>query len=617
MNVNPITLEVIRHALESVAEQMTASISHAGYSDIVKEGKDCSSALFDRQGRLMSEGANVPIHLNCLAPVLATVLADYFPPDSLEPGDLILTNDPYLGNGSQGPHHTNDVVSIQPVFWEDELFGFATIMVHHSDVGGMWSGNGAWNQEIWQEGLRLQPVKLYRAGQLDEQLLMLILNNSRRPYHMRGDLLAQVSACRRGVLAVGQLLEKYGSELLAACAEELMGYSERRTRAKLATIPDGRYEHEELVLEDGTAGGPYRLKVALTVQGSDLLVDYTGTDPQIKGPINAPWSATYSATLYTLRCLTGPTIPSNDGCRRPITILAPEGSLVNCRLPAACYQRMVVCHSLVDLIMGALAPAIPHWVMADSCGCIYNDGTGINLETHGRGGDVEHRQGWSDCCSHGGLGARPDKDGISAMACHVTNVANPPVEVTEIGAPVLILERALRPDSGGPGQYRGGLGQIYTWKSLAHDVRFNWTSQKTRIPPQGLFGGKPGQAGRWIVRPADKEEWVLQHAIGTAELAFGDSVVCLMAGGGGYGDPFLRDPEAVRRDVMDGLVSVQSARDDYGVVIMASEPYEIDVAATEILRGQDALGTKNEKCTGSHRRIGGCGKLGAGVAGPH
>jgi N-methylhydantoinase B len=230
--------------------------------------------------------------------------------------------------------------------------------------------------------------------------------------------------------------------------------------------------------------------------------------------------------------------------------------------------------------------------MADSCGCIYNSGTGINLDTHARGGDVEHRQGWSDCCSHGGLGARPNKDGVSAMACHVTNVANPPVEVTEIGAPVLILERALRPDSGGPGQYRGGLGQIYTWKSLAHDVRFSWTSQKTKIPPQGLFGGDPGRVGRWIVRQAGKEEHVLQQAIGTAELGYGDSVVCLMVGGGGYGDPLLRDPEAVRRDVVDGLVSIQSARDDYGVVIMISEECEIDVVATEALRSARLLGSE-------------------------
>jgi N-methylhydantoinase B len=583
MNVNPITLEVIRHALESAAEQMTAAVAHAGYSDIVKEGKDCSSALFDRHGRLVAEGANVPIHLNCLTPVLETVLTDYFPPESLAPGDLILTNDPYIGDGSKGSHHTNDIISIQPVFLDHELLGFATIMVHHSDVGGMWPGNGAWNIDIWQEGLRLQPAKLYNSGQLDEQLLALILNNSRRPYHMRGDLMAQVSACRTGARAVGALAEKYGNEFLLACAQELMDYSERRTRAQLAAIPDGRYEHEELILEDGTAGGPYRLRVVITVQNGDLLVDFTGTDPQIKGPINAPWSATYSATLYSLRCLSDPTIPSNDGCQRPISMIAPRGSLVNCCLPAATYQRMVVCHSIVDLIMGALAPAIPDRVMADSCGCIYNDGNGINLETHGRGGDVEHRQGWSDCCSHGGLGARPNKDGVSAMACHVTNVANPPVEVTEIGAPVIILERALRPDSGGPGQYRGGLGQIYTWQPFAHDVHFGWTSQKTKIPPQGLFGGRPGLAGRWIVKSGN-EERELENSIGTSELNHGDVVVCLMAGGGGYGDPLKRDPELVRQDVAAGLVSLQSARDDYGVVILPSADYQVDVTATEDLR---------------------------------
>jgi len=584
MNVNPITLEVLRHAFESVAEQMTAAVTRTSYSDIVKEGKDCSSALFDEKGRLIAEGANVPIHLNCLSPVLEIVLSHYFPADSLAEGDVILTNDPYAGGESKGSHHTNDLISIQPIFWNGSLVGFATIMVHHTDVGGMWAGNSAWNQEIWQEGLRMQPIKLYKGGQLDEQLLSLILNNSRSPYKMRGDLMAQVSACTKGVRAMEQLAEKYGLELLTASAEELMEYSERQTRSQLAKIPDGKYGHEEFILEDGTAGGPYRLKVAIEVEDGNLSVDFAGTDPQIKGPINAPWSATYSATLYTLRCLTDHTIPSNAGCQRLITVTAPEGSLVNCRLPAATYQRMVVCHSVVDLIMGALAPAIPDRIMADSCGCIYNSGTGINLETHGRGGDVESRQGWSDCCSHGGLGARATKDGLGAMACHVTNVANPPVEVTEIGAPVLVLERALRPNSGGAGQYRGGLGQIYTWKSLASDALFSWTSQKTKVPPQGFFKGKPGQVGRWIVRNADGEESELEHAIGNMELGYGDIVTCLMAGGGGYGDPLLRYPDAVQQDVRRGFVSIQNAQDDYGVVISGSGSYEIDRAATETLR---------------------------------
>ena len=586
MKISPITLEVMRHAFESVAEQMAATITRTSYSAIVKEGKDCSSALFDARGRLVAEGANVPIHLNCLTPVLETVLTHYFPAESLASGDVILTNDPYAGSGSKGSHHTNDIVSIRPIFWRDQLLGFAAIMVHHRDVGGMWPNNNAWNEEIWQEGLRLPPTRLYRAGQLDEQVLALILNNTRSPYNMRGDLMAQVSACATGVNAMGRLADKYGTELLIASAQELMDYSERRVRAELATIPDGRYEHEESILEDGTADGPYRLKVTIEVRGGELIVDYSGTDAQIKGPVNAPWSASYSATLYALRCLTDPTIPSNDGCRRPISMRAPEGSLVNCSLPAATFQRMVVCHSLVDIIMGALATAIPERVMADSCGCIYDDATGINLETHARGGDVDHRQKWSDGPSQGGLGARATKDGVSAMACHVTNVANPPVEVTEIEAPVLILERALRLDSGGPGRYRGGLGQVYSWRSLARDVRFSWTSQKTRVPPQGLFKGKPGQGGRWLITPAHGEPRELDHAIGIAELGHGDTVTCLMAGGGGYGDPFLRDPERVRQDVMDGLVTAQSARDDYGVMIQDMETFSIDWAATQALRNQ-------------------------------
>ncbi|MBW7959425.1 MAG: hydantoinase B/oxoprolinase family protein [Candidatus Promineofilum sp.] len=580
--VNSITLEVMRHAFESVAEQMTATVTRTSYSTIVKEGKDCSSALFDPSGRLIAEGANVPIHLNCLSPVLETILTSYIPAVAFVAGDVVITNDPYAGGGSNGSHHTNDIILVQPAFWKDELLGFVTIMVHHRDVGGMWPNNNAWNEEIWQEGLRLQPIKLYRAGQLDEQLMALILNNTRAPYNMRGDLLAQVSACAAGVRAVQQLADKYGNELLLACAEALMSYSERRTRAELANIPDGCYEHEELILEDGTAGGPYRLKASVEVRGGELLVDLSGTDAQIIGPINAPFSATYSAVLYTLRCLTDPTVPSNDGCRRPITIKAPVGSLVNSQLPAATFQRMVVCHSLVDLIMGSLAPAMPDRVMADSCGCIYNDATGVNLETHGMGGDVDHRQKWGDGPSQGGLGARAGKDGVSAMACHVTNVALPPAELTEIEAPVLILERALRPDSGGPGRYRGGLGQIFTWKSLANDVRFSWTSQKTERPPQGIFGGCPGAPGRWLVEK-DGEKHPVTRAIGTLELGYGDIVSCWMAGGGGYGEPVDREPWAVRDDIRSGLVSLEQAREIYGVAI-DMETGDIDAGATELLR---------------------------------
>jgi N-methylhydantoinase B len=583
MQVSPIKLEVIRHAFESVAEQMTATITRASYSAILKEGKDCSSAIFDRGGRLIAEGANVPIHLNCLTPVLETVLTHYYPADKFQQGDLILTNDPYAGGQSRGSHHTNDIVAIQPIFYQGDLLGFATVMVHHRDVGGMWPNNNAWNEEIWQEGLRLEPIKLYSAGQLNEQLLALILNNSRAPYHMRGDMMAQISACHTGIQAMNKLAEKYGLEMLQTAAEELMNYSERRTRAELKTIPNGDYKHEELILEDGTAGGPYKLKVNIHVEDGNLTVDYSGTDPQIKGPINAPWSATYSATLYAIRSLTDPTIPSNDGCNRTVTIYAPSNSLVNCQSPAATFQRMVVCHSLVDLIMGALAPAIPERVMADSCGCIYNDATGINLQTHGLGGDMDHRQKWSDGPSQGGLGGRSGLDGVSAMACHVTNVANPPVEVTEIEAPVLILERALRVDSGGPGKYRGGLGQVYSWRALAHNVRFSWTSQKTAIPPQGVFGGNPGAPGKWLLHPYQGKTLPLPNAIGTKELNYGDEVTCLMAGGGGYGNPFDRDPQAVLADVTLGMISVKNARRDYGIVI-DQDRMEIDIERTRQLR---------------------------------
>jgi N-methylhydantoinase B len=326
------------------------------------------------------------------------------------------------------------------------------------------------------------------------------------------------------------------------------------------------------------------LKVAVTVKGSDIIFDFTGTDNQIKGPINSPLSATISATYYTMRCLTNPFIPTNQGCQRPIKVIAPEGTLVNCTMPNGCFQRMVTDHILVDLIMGALSQAIPTKVMADSCGCLYDFCSAVNMETHPRGGEVNHRQYWGEIVP-GGLGARPNKDGISIMSCHVTNCPIPPVEAQEIEAPVLFLERSILDDSAGPGKYRGGFAQKRRWKVLGYEGQFFHTSQKSKIPPQGLFGGKPGRSGEWIINEGTNEEQKLEFAMGDVIfLDYGDTVTCITPSGGGYGNPFERDPEAVRKDVVEKLVSIDRAREDYGVII---DPVtlEVDYGATKKLRG--------------------------------
>ncbi len=574
---DPILLEVINNALRSIAEQMSATMVRSSYSTIVKEMRDCSSAIFDHSGRLLAEGANIPIHLNCLSPCLSTILTHYFPSESMDPGDLIVTNHPYAGGQSLGSHHTKDIIMVEPIFYKDiELVGFSVTMLHHSDVAGTYSGD-SWTEEVFQEGFLMEPVKLFEKGKLNDTLWKVMMNNTRGPRDMHGDLMAQISGCHIGADGINALIDKYGLLVIRTVIEEILDYSERLTRLEISRMPDGKYYHEEKILDDGYKGGPYSLKLAIEIKGSDITFDFTGTDPQIKGPINSPLSATISSVFYTMRALTNPHIPTNHGCQRPINVIAPEGTLVNPTMPTGTFQRMVTDHLLVDLIMGALAGAVPEKVMADSCGCLYDFCSAENVETH-PGGNVANRHYWGEVVP-GGLGARNGKDGITIMSCHVTNCPIPPVEAQEIESPVLFLERAIQPDSAGPGKYRGGFAQRRKWKLLGYDGQLSHTSQKSKIPPQGFFGGKPGKSGKWIINEGTPKERVLEEAMGDViNLEFGDTVTCITPGGGGIGDPFDRNPEMVLRDVLNGLISQEKAAEDYGVVV--------DIGTGSVLKDQ-------------------------------
>lgn len=584
MLIDPATLEILKNRFQAIANQMTHVAMRSAYSTIIKEMQDISSSTFDPDLCLIAEGANVPIHLNMLKPCLESIFSYHIDINGLKPGDIILTNDPYIGKDdeSKGSHHTNDLVTVLPVFYRGELVCFSTIVGHHRDVGG----NHGWNKEIWQEGMRIKPIKLYNSGRLDENILNLILNNTRIPYDMEGDLKAQISACEFGRNDMIKLFDRYGVQTIRDAINELMLYSERRTKAEIDKIPDGIYRNEEFVLDDGAYGGPYKLNIKIIVDGCNVEIDYTGTDPQIEGPINAPWAATYSATHYTMRALTDPTIPTNDGCNKPITIIAPRGTLVNCRKPAACCQRMVVCHILVDLIMGALKEAVPEKVIAGSCGCIYNSVNAINTATHPFGGETGiPRQSWEEVVPSG-LGATFLKDGINVMACHVTNVPIPPIEAVEIEAPVLYLTKEFNPNSAGPGKNRGGFGQILKWMTLGEgkSTGFNYTAQKHNLKPKGFLGGLPGRSGKWIINEGKEDQIELPYSIGdTYFLNMGDTVSLHAVGGGGYGNPLERDPEKVHLDVRNELISIKNAFEDYGVVI---DPLNLQI---------DWISTKKER----------------------
>jgi N-methylhydantoinase B len=566
--VDPVTLEIVRNALKAIAQRITRRMIRSANSFIVKEMEDCSASIFDAQGQLLAEEAGPPIQLNTVGVCLKTILAHYFPLESWKPGDVIITNDPYAGDGSLAATHTNDYLAFHPLFHDGELVAFSGLMVHHFDIGGMNMGTRGWGTEIYQEGLRIPPLKIIEEGELDGKVLDIILTNTRTREMLENDLMSQISSVKVAADDVLQLFRKYGSATMQACFRELIDYSERRTREALASIPDGVYRHEEPVLDDGAKGGPYWLRLALTKSGDSVTLDFTGTDPQVKGPINSPLATTHAAVYYAMRCVTDASIPSTEGCKRPIDIIAPPGTLVNARSPAAVYQRMIVCHSIVDLVMGALAQAVPERVMGDSCGCLYN----YTIVTHP---ETNRRTVFGEVVP-GGIGATSRADGIEVVACHVTNCHIPPTEAIEMESPVLYVRREMRTDSGGPGMYRGGVGQVLTYRILGDSPELQHTSQKSVSLPQGVVGGKPGDGGRWVINESQESEHRLSHAIGDIEpLHEGDTVTHYTPGGGGYGDPMRRDPLAVARDVRLGFVTPDAALRDYGVRV---DPATYEVA---------------------------------------
>lgn len=566
-----ILLEIIRNHLESIPEIMTARIIHSAYSGLVNEMRDCSSAIYDGKGSLVAEGINIPIHLNSLGSCLCQILGSSFKPDDFLPGDIVVTNQPYLDATSLGSNHTKDIIMMSPVFFKGvELLGFVVTLVHHRDVGGTWTGD-SWTSEIWQEGILIDPVKLVEGGTMNDSLWKILLSNSRTPREMGGDLMAQISACQEGVKAFQRLATRFGPLVIQQAQDEIITASEKLTRKIIQKIPTGSYSNKIQILEDGSGGGPYTLTLTLHASGKDLVFDFTGTNSQINGPINSPLSATLSAVYYTVTALLNSSIPKNEGCIRPIRVVAPSGTLVNCTKPAGCFQRMITAHAIVELILGALAPVLPERIMAASCGCVYDFCSAINLQTHPVGGEIGHRQMWGEVVP-GGLGARYQKDGLSSMACHVTNCPIPSVEIQEIQSPVLFMEKSLVMDSGGAGRTRGGLGQKLVWKNLGEDAQFFHTSQHSRVPPPGIYGGLPGTCSRWIIDEGLPTEECVGNAVGDVTfLDAGKTVTCISSGGGGYGPPPERDEMHLIHDIREGYISSEAAQNIYKIPIVSKD----------------------------------------------
>jgi len=549
--LDPITVEVVRHKLEGVANEMQQTLLRSSFSPIVKEGLDASSSLFTIRGETLAQATAIPIHLATLIPVVAKFL-EVFPLAAMKPGDVYCMNDPYLGGT-----HLPDIALVQPVFFNGRPIALSATMTHHQDIGGMSPGSIPTNAtEIFQEGLRLPPLKFRDAGAYNETLVAIIRQNVRIPDAVMGDLNAQLAACNVGARRIAGLAAELGENHALAIFDELLDRSEILTRAALRTIPAGTYRYVDFSDNDGIdLDRSIRFEVAVTVRDGTFHCDFTGSSPQVRGPFNCVPSGSLAAACYAVRAVTDPAIPTNAGCFRPITLELPKGSVVNPLEPAPVNSRTATIKRITGCILGALKEVLPERVPADSSGEL------VALMFGGRHGNGQPFV--TGELIAGGSGAGPCSDGVDVIETDVTNCMNLPVEAMEMDAPIRVHRIALRQDSGGPGTHRGGLGVVKEYEILDGEVSFTYRGERHFFAPQGAQGGGEGAKAHALIRRADGTEEVIPSKM-MATLKPGDRVVIETAGGAGNGPPATRSRGALEVDLADGKVSVAEARGRYG-----------------------------------------------------
>jgi N-methylhydantoinase B len=545
--VDPILLEIISHALVSAAEEMSITVWRTSRSTTVRELLDYSTAVFDAHGRNIAQAARMPVHLNSMELCLQEIVARHIPLDSWRDGDVIVTNDPYSGG-----QHLPDFIAFKPVFMEGRRVAVTCVLIHHVDVGGGAAGGyNARAVEIFQEGLRLPPVRIVRAGELQEDLLATILSNVREPAMFRGDFLSQLAALEVGARSIRALAGRYGTETLLSTGEALLDHAESAMRAAISALPDGTYDAEDFVDGDGLEDGRKRIAVRLSIAGDMLTLDFTGTSPQAAGPINATLATSRSAVYYAAIAASGLAATANSGCYRPITVTAPEGSLVNAAFPAPVSMRMLTGHRVATAVLRAFAAAAPERVPASYYGVTFNHAVNIR---HGNG----RRQVYFDS-EIGGWGAHPEVDGPSGLSAGFHNQQNTPIEMIEAIYPLEFIRYGFAVDSGGAGSRRGGLGLVREWRFTAERGLLNASFDGFVSLPYGLAGGEPGRAGRLSVVRDGVETELPAKTIGH-ELRAGDIVRMETPGGGGFGLPGERSREALAEDLADGFVSAAGAK---------------------------------------------------------
>lgn len=562
---DPATFEVFKNAIVGLANEMAITVIRTAHSQIMAESMDFSTALCDARGRVVAQGNCTPLHLGAVPSAMEAVLARHG--DDLHEGDIFALNDP-----DEGGSHLPDIFVITPAFVAGELEGFAVAMGHHADIGGrVAGGNAVDSTEIFQEGLQIPVSRLASKGVPNETLYSLLTRNVRVPDLVLGDLQAQVAACHTGVNGLRSLVERHGPERFRSLVDELLDYSETLLRNRLEELPDGEWSFEDCLDDDGFGSGRVPVRVRVTVRGSEVDFDFTGSSPQVPSALNATASLTMSASYAALQAAVGEDIPANAGFYRPVSFTIPEASILNGRRPAARNARGILGYRLVDTIWGALADVLPARIPA--CGDGGPNGIAVGAT------DADGTQTvLMDAC-FGAWGGRPDGDGLDGASPLAGNLANTPVEDIESTGLVRVERYGYLPDSGGAGTWRGGLSIVRELRLEREEATLQIRSDRREHRPYGLAGGEPGGACWNIINP-DGEYRVLPSKV-TTTFRRGDVHRHITAGGGGYGDPFLRDPARVLADVVAGKVTPEGARRDYGVAVSGGK---VDEEATTALR---------------------------------
>jgi N-methylhydantoinase B len=548
--IDPITLEVVGNALMAASEEVAASLIRTAYSSNIKERADCSVAVFDGQGRLIVQAEHIPIHLGSML-TIATNIAARFKPQDIHPGDVFLANDPYHGGGT----HLPDITVAQPVFVGGELVAYVANIAHHSDVGGRVPGsNSGDTRHIFEEGLRLPPVKVMNEGILNQDVLGIIMLNSRLPRERLGDLKAQIASTFVGCHRIEALYEKYGKAQMAACLEEMLNYAERRIRARIKAIPEGVYRFTDYLDDDGYLKDAIPISVALTVKKDTLSLDFAGSGREATGALNVVESALKATVFYAVKALLDPTVPSNAGFQRALNITAPPKTIVNCMAPAPVSARTETCQRIVDVIFGAMAGALPDRVLA-ACNSTLN---GINIS----GVDPRSKEFYVyPETIGGGMGARPIKDGLDGVHVHVTNSSNLPIEALETEYPLRVERYELVQGSGGRGTFRGGMGIRRDIRIIGHQAELSTHADRQRFAPWGLQGGGPGARGKIVVNFGRKNERVLPSGKNSNVILKDQDVLTVITpGGGGFGPAKGRAKDAVARDIQEEVVAKKKGR---------------------------------------------------------